>query len=63
VPQFEDDYVCYEVTTILFVSSFQYIIMAVIFSKGLPYRKPIVSNCMSIALFCVSVCLFAINNE
>ena len=44
VPRHEDDYVCYEVTTILSVSSFQYIIMAVIFSKGLPYRKPIFSN-------------------
>lgn len=40
----EDDIACVENYTIYTVSSFQYIILAVVFSKGYPYRKSIFSN-------------------
>lgn len=35
---------CFENYAIFATSSFQYIILAVVFSKGPPYRKPITSN-------------------
>lgn len=35
---------CFENYAIFSTSSFQYIILAVVFSKGTPYRKPITSN-------------------
>lgn len=38
------DHGCYENYTIFVISCFQYIILAVVFSKGAPYRKPIISN-------------------
>jgi cation-transporting ATPase 13A2 len=37
-------YSCYENYAVYSVSMFQYIIMAVVFSKGRPYRKPIYTN-------------------
>lgn len=40
----EDDIACVENYTIYTISSFQYIILAVVFSKGYPYRKSIFSN-------------------
>ena len=38
-------YACYDNTSIFIISMFQYITMAVIFSKGFPYRKSIFTNC------------------
>ncbi|XP_032308045.1 polyamine-transporting ATPase 13A3 isoform X2 [Drosophila ananassae] len=35
---------CYENYTMFCISSFQYIILAFVFSKGAPYRKPLWSN-------------------
>ncbi|KAH8272489.1 hypothetical protein KR044_009474, partial [Drosophila immigrans] len=35
---------CYENYTMFAISSFQYVILAFVFSKGAPYRKPIWSN-------------------
>ena len=45
VPNDEDDYACHEVSTLFTVSSFQYITLVIVFSKGAPYRKTIFSNC------------------
>ncbi|XP_070560600.1 polyamine-transporting ATPase 13A3-like isoform X8 [Ptychodera flava] len=47
VPNEEDYYAnikCYETTTIFLVSCFQYLIVAVAFSTGKPYTKPIYRN-------------------
>ncbi|XP_039967667.1 probable cation-transporting ATPase 13A3 isoform X2 [Bactrocera tryoni] len=59
----EDHLGCYENYTMFAISSFQYIILAFIFSKGAPYRKPIWSNvpfCFSLvtnlAIVCYLVC-------
>lgn len=40
----ESEYRCYENYTIFILSSFQYMILAVVFSKGAPYRRSIFSN-------------------
>jgi len=37
-------YTCYENYAVYSVSMFQYIVMAVVFSKGNPYRRPIYTN-------------------
>ncbi|CAG9767851.1 unnamed protein product [Ceutorhynchus assimilis] len=39
-----EDFACWENYTIYTISSFQYIILAIVFSKGYPYRKSIFSN-------------------
>lgn len=45
---------CYENYTIFIVSCFQYIILAVVFSKGAPYRKSIFTNIGFIASLIVN---------
>ncbi|KRT80005.1 hydrolase, partial [Oryctes borbonicus] len=40
----KDDVGCYENYAIFTISSFQYIILAIVFSKGKPYRKSIFTN-------------------
>ena len=45
VPNEDEDYSSHEVTVIFLVSQFQYITMAICFSKSAPYRKTIFSNC------------------
>lgn len=40
----EFEHKCYENYTIFIISCFQYIILAVVFSKGTPYRKSIFTN-------------------
>uniref|UniRef100_A0A8C0F5M3 Polyamine-transporting ATPase 13A3 n=1 Tax=Bubo bubo TaxID=30461 RepID=A0A8C0F5M3_BUBBB len=37
----------YENTTLFFISSFQYLIVAIVFSKGKPFRQPCYKNCKS----------------
>lgn len=44
-PENEDDFVCHDNYAIYSVSVFQYITLAVVFSKGAPYRKAIYTNC------------------
>uniref|UniRef100_A0A8C9REH5 Polyamine-transporting ATPase 13A3 n=1 Tax=Scleropages formosus TaxID=113540 RepID=A0A8C9REH5_SCLFO len=46
----------YENTTLFFISSFQYLIVAIVFSKGKPFRQPTYSNCKcSFASYCMYV--------
>ncbi|XP_021950610.1 probable cation-transporting ATPase 13A3 isoform X2 [Folsomia candida] len=40
----EDEYASYENYTLFSVSTFQYIIMAIVFSRGKPYRKSLLTN-------------------
>jgi len=40
----EDNFACYENFTIFVISSFQYIILAYVFSKSKPYRRSVISN-------------------
>lgn len=44
-PSNDEDYVCQDNYAIFAVSVFQYITLAVVFSKGAPYRKAIYTNC------------------
>ncbi|KAL5013799.1 hypothetical protein ScPMuIL_008069 [Solemya velum] len=45
VPNEDDDYQSHTNTVVFIASSFQYILLAFVFSKGKPYRKTILSNC------------------
>jgi len=45
VPNDDDNYTCHEVTVVFCISSFQYITLSVIFSKGTPFRRSIFTNC------------------
>ncbi|XP_064537543.1 polyamine-transporting ATPase 13A3 isoform X1 [Drosophila montana] len=62
-PSDEDHLGCYENYTMFAISSFQYIILAFVFSKGAPYRKPIWSNwplCLTLVInACIVVYLVA----
>jgi cation-transporting ATPase 13A3/4/5 len=43
-PEDDYDYQSYENSAVFYSSAYQYIILAIIFSKGKPYRQPIYSN-------------------
>ncbi|KAL4221380.1 hypothetical protein ACF0H5_019638 [Mactra antiquata] len=43
-PEEDYDYASYENTSIFYCSAYQYIILAIVLSKGKPYRKPLTSN-------------------
>ena len=45
IPEADDDFISYENTAVFSISAFQYIILAIAFSKGPPYRKTMFSNC------------------
>ncbi|KAM8702813.1 hypothetical protein ACLKA7_005162 [Drosophila subpalustris] len=53
----EDHLGCYENYTMFAISSFQYIILAFVFSKGAPYRKPIWSNWPLCLTMLINVCI------
>lgn len=53
----EDDIGCLENYTIFIISSFQYITLAIIFSKGAPYRKSIITNYWFLATLIINVCV------
>ncbi|XP_013098214.2 polyamine-transporting ATPase 13A3 isoform X1 [Stomoxys calcitrans] len=48
---------CWENYTIFAISSFQYIILAFVFSKGAPYRRPIWSNLPFCLTLVVNLCI------
>ncbi|KAK3592581.1 hypothetical protein CHS0354_018848 [Potamilus streckersoni] len=54
-PNEDEIYVSYENTAVFSISAFQYIILAIAFSKGAPYRRSIFSN--YIFLLNIAVCL------
>ncbi|XP_017072484.1 probable cation-transporting ATPase 13A3 isoform X2 [Drosophila eugracilis] len=56
-PADEEHLGCYENYTMFCISSFQYIILAFVFSKGAPYRKPLWSNCPLCFAFIVNLCV------
>jgi hypothetical protein len=43
----DDDYTSYENMAVYVISMYQYITLAIVFSKGRPYRKTIFTNCKS----------------
>uniref|UniRef100_A0AAY4A9E2 Polyamine-transporting ATPase 13A3 n=1 Tax=Denticeps clupeoides TaxID=299321 RepID=A0AAY4A9E2_9TELE len=47
----------YENTTLFFISSFQYLVVAIIFSKGKPFRQPSYKNWLFV-ISCISLYLF-----
>ena len=44
-PDEEWDYMSFENTAIYLSSAYQYIILAIVFSKGKPYRESMFTNC------------------
>uniref|UniRef100_A0A3B1IGT9 ATPase 13A3 n=1 Tax=Astyanax mexicanus TaxID=7994 RepID=A0A3B1IGT9_ASTMX len=50
----------YENTTLFYVSSFQYLIVAIVFSKGKPFRQPSYKNPFMLSVLSLYVFLFAI---
>ncbi|XP_057713198.1 polyamine-transporting ATPase 13A3-like isoform X2 [Corythoichthys intestinalis] len=47
----------FENTSLFYVSAFQYLIVAVVFAKGKPFRRPTYKN-WSFVLTCVAICFF-----
>ncbi|XP_025263819.1 probable cation-transporting ATPase 13A3 isoform X2 [Camponotus floridanus] len=56
VPHSDNPYGCYENYSVYCVSMFQYITIAIIFSRGKPYRRPIYTN----SAFISSICLLTL---
>ncbi|XP_032458038.1 probable cation-transporting ATPase 13A3 isoform X2 [Nasonia vitripennis] len=56
----DQNYSCYENYSVYCISMFQYMILAVVFSRGKPYRKPIYTNYTFLAslLTMLAVCLY-----
>ncbi|GBP44393.1 Probable cation-transporting ATPase 13A3 [Eumeta japonica] len=50
---------CWENTVIFIISSFQYLILACVYSKGLPFRQPFCSNYSMVATLIIQ-CVFVI---
>lgn len=40
----DETILCWENTVLFLISCYQYLILGVVYSKGLPYRKPIYTN-------------------
>ncbi|XP_068152364.1 LOW QUALITY PROTEIN: polyamine-transporting ATPase 13A3 [Drosophila tropicalis] len=57
IPSDENHLGCYENYTMFAISSFQYIILAFVFSKGAPYRKPIWSNWPFCLTLVINICI------
>uniref|UniRef100_A0A3B4AHY4 Polyamine-transporting ATPase 13A3 n=1 Tax=Periophthalmus magnuspinnatus TaxID=409849 RepID=A0A3B4AHY4_9GOBI len=45
----------YENTTLFYVSSFQYLAVAIVFSKGKPFRQPSYKNCKELSLIYTTI--------
>jgi len=58
-PEHIRDFTSHEVTAVFSVAAFQYITMAITFSKGTPYRKPMTTNYLFLLNIAVGVALTA----
>ncbi|KAJ8686408.1 hypothetical protein QAD02_022202 [Eretmocerus hayati] len=56
-PEDSESYSCYENYTVFAISIFQYIILAVVFSRGEPYRRALYSNLGFVMSILVTLCL------
>ncbi|KAG2228910.1 hypothetical protein INT48_004448, partial [Thamnidium elegans] len=57
-PEFDPDgqnIMCFENTVLFLVSSYQYMLIAVVFSVGPPYRKPLWTNARLVLTLCVLI--------
>jgi cation-transporting ATPase 13A3/4/5 len=57
----EKNIACIENTVLFLLSCFQYLLVAIVFSVGPPYRKPMASNRKLLFLplaFCINICLY-----